>query len=76
MEGIPEKIDSRFRLVLLAAHRAERMMRGALPKVETHETKLSRVALEEILQEKVEWDYGPAPVAEDEAGKEPTGDEA
>ncbi len=75
MEGIPEKIDSRFRLVLLAAHRAERMMRGALPKVETHETKPSRVALEEILQDKIVWDYGPAPAVEGEAGKEPTGGE-
>ena len=64
MENIPAKIDSRFRFVLLAAHRAERMMRGASPKVEVTHSKVSRVAMEEILQERVEWDYGPAPEPE------------
>lgn len=60
MEGMPEKIDSKFRFVLLAAHRVEQMMRGAKPKVEPSNRKLSRIALQEILNDKVDWDYGPA----------------
>lgn len=75
MENIPEKIDSKFRFVLLAAHRAERMMRGALPKVDLAGSKISRVAMEEILQERVEWDYGPAPEPEVEEGAEETTEE-
>ena len=64
MENIPEKIDSRFRFVLLASHRAERMMHGAMAKVELPDAKVSRVAMEEILRERVDWDYGPAPEPE------------
>lgn len=68
MERIPEKIDSKFRFVLLAAERAEQMMRGARPKIEAP-GKPTRVALQEILGEAVEWDYGPpeAPELEPEA---------
>ena len=34
MENIPQRIDSKFRFVLLAASRAEQLMRGAPAKVE------------------------------------------
>ena len=43
MEKLPEKIDSKFRFVLLAAERAERMMRGAKPKVDIDNKKASRI---------------------------------
>ena len=33
-DKLPEQIDSKFRFVLLAAHRAEQMMRGARPRVD------------------------------------------
>jgi DNA-directed RNA polymerase omega subunit len=64
MDRIPERIDSRFRYVLLAAERAEQMMRGGSPKVETAAKKPTRIAMDEISMDLVEWDYGPAP-AED-----------
>jgi DNA-directed RNA polymerase omega subunit len=70
MREIPDKIDSKFRFVLLAANRAEHMMQGALPKVEEGGRKASAVALEEFRSELVEWDYGPAEepeVVEEEA---------
>ncbi|MEE8137531.1 MAG: DNA-directed RNA polymerase subunit omega [Thermoanaerobaculia bacterium] len=69
MERIPGKIDSRFRFVLLAAQRAEQMMRGGRPKVEMGELKPTRVALEEISNDLVDWDYGPLeePAEETEA---------
>src|SRR5437762_1050798 len=44
MTEIPEKIDSKFRFVLLASKRAEQMVRGARPKVESVSRKPTRVA--------------------------------
>ena len=57
------KIDSKFRFVLVAAQRAEQLMRGARPKVDV-KGKPTRVAMEEVNNEVVEWGYGPAPVPE------------
>ena len=61
---IPEKIDSKFRYVLLAARRAEQMVRGARPRVEIASRKPTRVAMREIDEDKIAWDYGPAPEPE------------
>ena len=66
---MPERIDSKFRYILLAAERAERMMRGAQPKLEADTRKSTQVAMDEILHDLVEWDYGPAP---EEAPEEQT----
>jgi DNA-directed RNA polymerase omega subunit len=60
----PPTIDSKFRLVLLAAHRAEQIMRGARPKVEAGKKKSVRVAMDEISQHLVDWGYGPPPQEE------------
>ena len=60
MQELPSKIDSKFRFVLICASRAEQMMRGARPKVESGEQKYSRVAVTEVFHDLVEWDYGPA----------------
>ena len=69
MERMPERIDSKFRLILLAAERAERMMRGARPKLEADTRKFTQVAMDEILHDLIEWDYGPAPEEQlEEAG--------
>ena len=67
MRQIPEKIDSKFRFVLLASRRAEQMMRGAQPKVDKPGAKQTRVAMHEILDEAVAWDYGPAEEVLEEA---------
>jgi len=61
MTEIPEKIDSKFRFVLLASKRAEQMVRGARPKVESVSRKPTRVAMNEVLDDRIEWGYGPAP---------------
>jgi len=60
----PPTIDSKFRLVLLAAHRAEQILRGARPKVEAGKKKAVRVAMDEIKNDLVDWGYGPAPQEE------------
>lgn len=66
LDRLPEKIDSKFRFVLLAAHRAEQMMRGARPRLDeradkAEKVKVAGVAIQEIMQGLVQWDYGPAP---------------
>ena len=60
MHDIPEKIDSKFRYVLLAATRAEQLMLGARPKLDKPDKNTS-AAMNEVLQELVEWEYGPRP---------------
>ena len=60
MHDIPEKIDSKFRYVLLAATRAEQLMLGAQPK-QDKPTKHTTAGMAEILEELVEWEYGPRP---------------
>lgn len=71
MENIPDRIDSRFRFILLAAERAEQIMRGAPPKIEVNSPKVTRLALEEIQRDLVDWDYGPAPEEDAGAADEP-----
>lgn len=62
----PDRIDSKFRFVLLSAQRAEQMMRGARPRIDSVHTKPTTVAVEEITDEAVAWDYGPPQYAEGE----------
>jgi len=64
MKQYPDRIDSKFRFVLLAAKRAEQLLQGAVPRVPVDDLKTTRIALKEIREDKVSWDYGPAPVVE------------
>lgn len=65
MQRIPDKIDSKFRFVLVAAHRAEQVIKGAKPKMDASTTvKPTRLAMEEVGLDLVDWDYGPEPVEE------------
>ena len=56
-----QNIDSKFRLILLAAERAEQLLNGARPKLPDASIKKARAAMEEVLEGYVDWDYGPAP---------------
>ena len=58
------KVDSKFRFILLAARRAEQVMRGARPKLHYRTPKVARGAMDEILADAVAWDYGPPPAPE------------
>lgn len=65
LRGIPEKFDSKFRFVLVAAERAEQLMRGARPRISVSEKwNAISTAMEEVLKGLVDWDYGPAPLEE------------
>lgn len=54
---IPE-IDSKYRMILLAAQRSKQLQRGANPRVSADQkkTKPTRIAMEEIKQKKVHFD--------------------
>jgi DNA-directed RNA polymerase subunit omega len=72
MENLEDtKVDSKFRFILLAARRAEQVMRGARPKLQYRTTKVARGAMDEILADAVAWDYGPAPVPQPEVTEAP-----
>jgi DNA-directed RNA polymerase omega subunit len=59
IQSIPEGVDSKFRMVLLIARRAEQLMRGARPKLETDRPlKPTRLAAAEFAQDQIRWGYG------------------
>lgn len=67
---IPEKMDSKFRYVLVSARRAEQLIRGGRPRLDLDDIdKPTTVAMEEISQELIDWDYGPAPQEIEEAAE-------
>jgi DNA-directed RNA polymerase subunit omega len=47
-DGWTTEIDSKYRLVLLAAKRSKQIQKGAKPRVQSLARKPTRVALEEI----------------------------
>lgn len=55
---IPE-IDSKYRLILLAAQRAKQIQRGALPRVDMdpRKVKSTTIAREEFEQNKVNFEF-------------------
>ena len=66
-ENTPDRapeVDSKFRFVLVAASRAEQLIRGARPKVEAGKRKPTRLAMEEVAASLVDWGYGPPPAPE------------
>jgi len=46
------EIDSKYRLIILAAKRSKQLQRGARPRIEIDQTKHkpTRIALEEVIQ--------------------------
>lgn len=54
-----KKIDSRFRLVTIAAQRARELSFGAKPKVETKSDKIPTIAIMEALEGELEFLTGP-----------------
>ena len=52
------QIESKFRLVHIASRRAEQLMLGARPKLDTKHTKYARIALDEVAGGLVKWQLG------------------
>ena len=71
IQSMPEGVDSKFRLVLLIARRAEQLMRGARPKLETDRpVKPTKLAAQEFGESRIRWDYGPEGGVLEEAAEE------
>jgi len=53
----PPEIDSKYRLIILAAKRSKQLQKGARPRIEIDPTKHkpTRIALEEVVQGKVRF---------------------
>lgn len=57
----PPEIDSKYRLIILAAKRSKQLQRGARPRIEIDPTKHkpTRIALEEVIQGKIHFHTKP-----------------
>lgn len=53
----PPEIDSKYRLIILAAKRSKQLQRGARPRIEIDalKHKPTRIALEEVIQGKIHF---------------------
>jgi DNA-directed RNA polymerase subunit omega len=58
-EAETPRIDSKYRMIIVAAQRSKQLQRGARPRVEmdTHRHKPTRVALEEVQRGKVDFSF-------------------
>jgi DNA-directed RNA polymerase subunit omega len=58
----PPEIDSKYRLIILAAKRSKQLQRGARPRIDIDPTKHkpTRIALEEVVQGKIHFHLKPA----------------
>ncbi|MEO6323813.1 MAG: DNA-directed RNA polymerase subunit omega [Thermoanaerobaculia bacterium] len=59
MAQLPPNVESKFRLVHIAARRAEQLIHGARPKIESKHSKLTRVAIEEVNLDLIKWQLTP-----------------
>jgi len=56
-----QEIDSKYRLIILAAKRSKQLQRGARPRIDIDPTKhkATRIALEEVISGKVKFHWKP-----------------
>lgn len=56
-EKITPEVDSKYRMILLAAQRSKQLQRGANPRIATdvRKAKPTRIAMEELKQNKVHF---------------------
>ncbi len=56
-ESTPPEMDSKYRMIIVAAKRSKQLQRGARPRVEIdpQKHKPTRVALEEVIRGKVNF---------------------
>jgi DNA-directed RNA polymerase omega subunit len=55
----PPEIDSKYRMIILAAQRSKQLQRGAIPRVDAdiRKTKPTRIAMREIQDKKVNFTF-------------------
>ena len=56
-----QEVDSKYRLIILAAKRSKQLQRGANPRIEIdpQKHKPTRIALEEVMRGRVQFDIKP-----------------
>jgi len=56
-ENIQPEIDSKYRMIIIAAKRSKQLQRGARPRIDidARKHKPTRIALEEVLRGKVDF---------------------
>ena len=56
-ESTPPEMDSKYRMIIVAAKRSKQLQRGARPRIELdpQKHKPTRVALEEVIRGKVNF---------------------
>ncbi len=54
----PPEIDSKYRMIILAAQRSKQLQRGAIPRVDLdiRKTKSTRIAMKEFQEKKVNFE--------------------
>ena len=54
----PPAIDSKYRMIILAAQRSKQLQRGAIPRVDMdlRKSKSTRVAMREFLEKKINFE--------------------
>ncbi len=55
----PPAIDSKYRMIILAAQRSKQLQRGATPRVDSdiRKTKPTRIAMKEFMERKVNFTF-------------------
>ena len=65
-----KKIDGKFRLVAIASQRAKELSLGAKPKIATKSKKVTTIAIEETIENRLDFITGDeAVIAREKAGK-------
>lgn len=59
IEKVTPEVDSKYRLILLAAQRSKQLQKGATPRVnaDPRRTKATRIALQEFKEKKVHFEF-------------------
>jgi len=68
---LPQKLDSKFRYILVAAKRARQLQAGARPLIQSTEKRLTRVAQQEVTAGLVPFEMLAPPGGEAEKNKKP-----
>jgi DNA-directed RNA polymerase subunit omega len=70
---LPQKIDSKFRYILVAAKRARQLQAGARPLIQSTAKRLTRVAQQEVAAGLVPFELLAPTTGEDDKNKKQKG---
>ena len=68
---LPQKLDSKFRYILVAAKRARQLQAGARPLIQSTEKRLTRVAQQEVTAGLVPFELLAPATGENDKNKKP-----